>query len=56
MKEVENHQQFTEYDYLEKSKLMIIKDLMQALYTGLRVSSKNEKYNNYNGLPVSYFK
>lgn len=45
----------TEYDYLEKSKLMIIKDLMQALYTALRVSSKNEKYNNYNGLLVSSF-
>lgn len=44
-----------EYEYLEKSKLMIIKDLMQAVYTALRVSSISEKYNHYNGVLLSDF-
>ena len=44
-----------EYEYLEKLKLMIIKDLMQAVYTALRVSSISEKYNHYNGVLLSDF-
>lgn len=38
----------TAYDYAEKSKLMIIKNLMQAVYTALRVSTKDLETTNYN--------
>ncbi len=38
----------TAYEYAEKSKLMIIKNLMQAVYTALRVSTKDLETTNYN--------
>lgn len=45
----------TAYEYAEKSKLMVIKNLMQAVYTALRVSTKDLETINYNEQIFSLF-